>query len=94
MRKLNKVLLDKGILYEADEWDIMRGAEYDISRQLVEITKDFIITVMYSAVLDPIFYLYDRKTLELIGEQNVFPEPKIWGAGNTWGSYCWTGEEC
>ena len=88
MTRLKKELTKKGILYEADEFECMKGAEYDWCRQLVTITNDFIITVMYSAVLDPTFYLYDRKTFKLIGEQLVYPEKMFWGNTRTWCSCC------
>ena len=89
MNRLKKELIKRNVLYEADQEHIERGPEYDVSRQFVTITEKVIVTVMYSAILDPMFYLYDRNTYELIGQQNVFPEPKIWGKGNTFGSFCW-----
>ena len=95
MRRMDKVFTEKGIIFEADEYDIvMKGAEYDTCRQLVDITKDFIITIMYSAVLDPIFYIYDRHTFDLIAEQDLYPSYMFANedsakTSRTWGSYAW-----
>ena len=88
MEELIKILEQKGILYEASDEDVMRGAEYDVSRQLVAVTDEFIVTIMYSMVLDPILYIYDRNTLEIIGEQYLYPEQMFCGNTRTWGSYC------
>ena len=88
MRKLEKFLTDKGILYEADDYEIMKGAEYDWCRKLVDITDQFIITVMYSAVLDTEIQLFDRHTFEIVATQNLYPDPYgLFGERNKWGSY-------
>ena len=87
MRAIERELTKRGILHKSSDEDVIRGAEYDISKQLVDITNDFIITVMYSMVLDPILYIYDRKTLMPIGEQYLYPEQNIWGKTRTWGSW-------
>lgn len=87
MNKVEKVLTEKGILYEADDYQCSKGAEYDWCRRLVDITDDFIITVMYSAVLDEALYIYDRRTFELVAEQSLFPEYTFFGekSKNPWG---------
>ena len=87
MRAVDRELKKRGILYEASDEDVMRGAEYDVSKQLVDITNEFIITVMYSMVLDPTLYIYDRKTLMPIGEQLLYPEQTLWGKTRTWMSW-------
>lgn len=80
MTRLKKELLKRGILFEADEMDvIMKGVEYDCSASLVEITSEFIITVMYSAVLDPVLYIYDRFTFKPIGEQELHKDTQTDG---------------
>ena len=88
MNKVEKFLTDKGILYEADDYAIMRGAENDWSRKLVTITDQFIVTVMYSAVLDPEFQLFDRNTYKMIAQQNVLYADSIFRE-NPWESYVW-----
>lgn len=88
MTRLKKELEKCGILYEADEFEIMKGAEYDWCRKLVDITKDFIITVMYSAVLDPEIHIYDRRTFELVAKQDMYPSVGLMGHTRQWGSYC------
>lgn len=87
MRAVDRELKKRGILYEASNEDVMRGAEYDVSKELVDITNEFIITVMYSMVLDPTLYIYDRKTLMPIGEQYLYPEQSLCGKTRTWGSW-------
>ena len=90
MTRLKKELSARGIIYDADELDILfKGAEYDNSESLVDITSDFLITVHYSAVLDPFFRIYDRHTLTEIGEQQMYPERSFSGC-RTWGSYAYT----
>jgi len=79
MRKMDKVFTEKGIIFEADEFDIMKGPEYDTSAQVVDITDKFIITICYSAVLDPILYIWDRYTLQRIAYQNLYPETMFFG---------------
>ena len=86
MTRLKKELTKAGILYEADDYEMMKGPEYDWCRKLVSITDKFIITVMYSAVLDPEIHLYDRNTFEMIAQQDLYPSAPIWGF-NKWGSY-------
>jgi hypothetical protein len=88
MNRLKKELTKKGILYEADDFEISRGAEYDWCRRLVTITDQFIVTVMYSAVLNPEFQLFDRNTYEMIAQQNVLYADRFDNC-NTWESYVW-----
>lgn len=76
------------MIFEADEIMIaLRGMEYDSSAELVGITDKFIITVMYSAVIDPILYIYDRFTFELIAEQDLYKDAQTFGF-NPWYSVC------
>ena len=86
MRRMDKVFEEKGIIYEADERAMMWGPEYDTCQKLVDITNDFIIAVWYSAVLDPQFVLYDRRSLQMIAQQNVSPEYEFFGdkSKNPW----------
>lgn len=86
MRAITRELRKRGIIYTADEFECMRGAEYDVDEKLISIEGNFLMTVVYSAVLDPILRLYDRRTLEFVGEQNMFPEMSFSGV-KTWGSY-------
>ena len=93
MRRMDKVFKKLGITYEADEWDLMKGPEYDWCRKVVDITGDFIIAVMYSAVLDPELYIYDRRSFQLIAKQDMFPDytfasPESGRTSRTWGSCC------
>ena len=94
MNRLKKELRDRGILFEADEMQIMRGAEYDCEEKLVSFTSEIIITAFFSAVLDPILRLYDAHTLAPIGEQDMYKDT-YWFTGkarNPWGSCGFTGE--
>jgi len=86
MQKLKKVLIEKGIVYEADEIKAMYyGAEYDTSEYLVGIEGNFIITVWYSAVLDPELRIYDRYTFKLVAVQNMYPDDMSFGTRyNRW----------
>ena len=61
MTRLKKELTKRGIIWEESDL-MMMGPEYDTSQHLVDITEDFIITVHYSAVLDPVLTLWDRRT--------------------------------
>lgn len=79
MTRLKKELTERGIIYDADEYMIMMGPEHDEDARLVSITDKFLITVVYSAVLDPVLYLYDRKTLKRIAYQNLYPETMFFG---------------
>lgn len=86
MRRMDKEFEKRGITWESDEMDIiMKGLEYDSCQKLVDITEDYIITVFYSAVLDPELMLYDRRTFEPIAVQNLYPEMSFSGS-RTWGS--------
>lgn len=81
MNRLKKELISRGIIYHADELDIMRGAEHDIDEELVLITDQVIVTAWYSAVVDPRYHIYDRKTLKYIGGQdmNLDTNPHFFG---------------
>lgn len=86
MRKMDKVFYEKGIAYEDDPyWN--KAPEYECCQRVVDITKDFIITVYYSAVLDPMFNIYDRYTFEFIAQQDVNPDYYFFGekSRNPWG---------
>lgn len=87
MRRMDKVFTEKGIIFEADDYQIMKGAEYDCCQRVVDITPDFIIAVYYSAVIDPMFSIYDRHTFELIAQQDVIPDYYFFGdkCKNPWG---------
>lgn len=74
MTRLKKELTKAGIIFEADDYDIMKGAEYDCCQRVVDITSDFIITVYHSAVIDPMFNIYDRRTFQFIAQQDVSPD--------------------
>jgi len=87
MTRLKKELEKAGIIYEADEFECMKGAEYDWCRKLVDITDNFIITVFYSAVLDPELHIFDKNTFEMIAQQNLYPDDMRLFDNNRWGSY-------
>ena len=93
MTRLKKELEKRNIIFESDDMMIaLKGIEYDSSAKLVGITDKFIITVMYSAVIDPILTLYDRFTLEPIGEQELYKDTQF-GAFNPWHSFGFEDEE-
>ena len=77
MRRMDKVFYEKSIAYEDDPY--WNNTPYECCQAVVEITKDYIITVFYSSVLDPMFNLYDRRTFEFVGQQNVNPEYTFFG---------------
>ena len=92
MRKLTKVLKEKGIIYDEDDFMIlMHGAEYDQCQKLVDITETAIITIWYSAVMDPVLKLWDRKTFKPIGQQDLFPMRSFKG-NRTWCSFAYEEE--
>ena len=76
-------------MFEASDWDVMRGPEYDQDRKLVEVTDKFIITAFFSEVLDPELHLFDRFTFKFIGSQNLRPDTCLsFGRYyNKWSSY-------
>ena len=88
MTRLKKELEKRNIIFEADEIEIaLKGIEYDNEAHLVTITDKFIITVVYSAVIEPMFYIYDRFTLELIGEQELYKNTQFFSVSNPWHSF-------
>ena len=88
MTRLEKELEKRNIIFNADEIEIaLKGIEYDCSASLVTITDKFIITVVYSAVIEPMFYIYDRFTLKLIGEQEVHKDTQFFSVANPWHSF-------
>ena len=84
MNRLEKVLKQKGIIYQADEWACMRGAEYDEAQYVIDIDyKSGIIICEYdNAVLPSEFRIYDARTLTLIGGQQVHKSD--WGGFESW----------
>jgi hypothetical protein len=88
MTRLEKELEKRNIIFTADELEIaLKGIEHDCSAHLVTITDKFIITVVYSAVIEPVFYIYDRFTFELIGEQEVHKDTQWFCVSNPWHSF-------
>jgi len=88
MTRLKKELEKRSIIFEADEITIaLKGIEYDCSASLVAVTDKFIITVVYSAVIEPMFYIYNRFTLELIGEQELYKDTQLFSVSNPWHSF-------
>lgn len=89
MTRLKKELRSRGIIYEADEINIvMKGMEYDTAQKLVDFTSEIIICLWESAVMEPTLQLYDAHTLSPIGEQQLYPERSFSGC-RTWGSYAY-----
>lgn len=88
MTRLEKELEKRNIIFTADELTVaLKGIEYDCSAHLVTITDKFIITVVYSAVIEPMFYIYDRFTFELIGEQELYKDTQFFSVSNPWHSF-------
>lgn len=88
MTRLKKELEKRNIIFEADEIEIaLKGIEYDCSASLVTITDKFIITVVYSAVVSPTLYIYDRHTFELIGKQEPYKDTQLFCVSNPWHSF-------
>ena len=96
MNALKKQLKKRGIIFNTDEKYCLKGAEYDNCASYVGICKtnfgNLIITKFDSAVIDPIFRIYNTD-FKLIGEQNVFPEFDFVTfeskkTSRTWCSYC------
>ena len=88
MTRLEKELRNRGIVFDADELDIlMKGPEYDEDARLVDVTNNVIIIAYYSMVVPPRFQLFDRKTLEFIGSQDMDKDDQpLFGEGkmNPW----------
>ena len=93
MNRLTRELRKQNIIFEADDYKIMRGAEYDVSRELITITDRFIVAIEYSAVLDPVLYLFDRNTYEPVCVQDLYPGYEFFGmkATNPWSSFVLAG---
>lgn len=88
MNRLKKELEKRNIVFNADELEIaLKGIEYDCSAHLVTVTDKFIITVVYSAVVEPTLYIYDRFTFEPIGEQEVHKDTQLFCIANPWHSF-------
>ena len=77
MTRLEKELRNRGIIFEADELDIMRGAENDQESWLIGVTDMVIIIGWASAVVPSRYQLYDRKTFEFIGSQQMEKETQF-----------------
>jgi hypothetical protein len=85
---MKKELAKRNIIFEADEIEIaLKGIEYDTSASLVAVTDKFIITVTYSAVIEPVFRVYDRFTFEPIGEQELHKDTQWFCVSNPWHSF-------
>ena len=89
MNRLKRELTKRGMIYEADELNIvLHGAEYDVDAQLVTITPTVIVIAEYSAVMPARFVLYDRFTFEFIASQDMYLDgnPAFIGTGkmNPW----------
>lgn len=83
MTKLEKVMIEKGLIWNEDEVDILlHGIEYDNCCTLQFVTKGFVVTKFDSAVLPSEFRIYDRN-FNLIATQNVHKD-SMFG----WESYC------
>ena len=94
MTRLKKELYARNILFEADEFDCMRGAEYDQARYLVAITDKYIITRYESMVLPSELHIFDKRTLLQIAGQNLLPDDQTFGGyHNRWESFVLDSEE-
>jgi len=91
MTRLKKELMARGIIYNAP--DNPSYIEQDEERHLVDIVDEFIITVWYSAVLDPEIHIFNRRTLKMVGGQDLRPDRTFWGQSRTWGSFAIIEEE-
>lgn len=88
MTRLKKELEKRNIIFETDEIEIaLKGIEYDCSASLVTITDKFIITVVYSAVVEPTLYIYDRFTFKLVGKQDLYKDTQLFCVSNPWHSF-------
>lgn len=88
MTRFKKELEKRNIIFSSDEIEIaLKGIEYDCSAHLVAVTDKFIITVVYSAVVEPVLYIYDRFTFELIGEQELYKDTQLFSVSNPWHSF-------
>lgn len=84
--RLTKELKRRGIIFE-DEMSAVESG-----RDVFAIVGDFLITVYYASVIDPQFHIYDRRTLEPIGGQNVYPEEYHFNDSNDkWYSFTFEG---
>lgn len=88
MNRLERELRARGIIYEADDFEVMmHGVEHDVDAKLVSVENGVITILQESAVMDPMFKLYDLH-FNPIGGQDVYP---IEGFGRErcleWGSW-------
>lgn len=86
MTRLKRTLIEKGIITDANAF-VNPYDTYETEINLVSITETVLTTVMYSNVLDPILFLYDRRTLEPIGQQDLYPTRNLCNGKRTWGSW-------
>lgn len=86
MNRLERELRVRGIIYEADDFEVMmHGMEHDNDAKLVSIENGIITILWSSAVMDSMFQLYDLQ-FNLIGEQSVYPD-KTFNGSRTWYSH-------
>ena len=82
MNRLNKVLREKGIVFDAPDFPSI--IEYDNCEHLVDIVGDMIITAWHSMVMPTQLKIYDRN-FKLIGGQDLTKDD-IWNK-NPWSSF-------
>lgn len=86
--RFTEKLRAKGIVYDtSDDMPWNYRIENDMSEKFVAVCGDFLITVWYSAVLDPEYRIHDRKSWELIATQATLPDGMLFGSGNKWWSF-------
>lgn len=82
MTRLKKELYARGIIYDGNE--MMMRPEDDASADLAFIANGFLVVIFSCCVLDPVFMIYDAKTLKEIASQEVYPSNMHFFGFNKW----------
>ena len=78
MTRLKKELFKKGIIYDVDEMKAMRTG-IESACFLVFATNDFIVTCYDSNVLEPLYNIFDARTLTFIAQQSSQRDDMFFG---------------
>lgn len=88
MTRIKEELAKRGIIYTNRANDFYYRPEDNFNTVYIGTENGYILTVMYSDVLDPILYIHDKNYNE-VGQQYLYPERYHFNLGcfkNRWGS--------
>lgn len=84
MNRLKKELIKRNIIWDAP--DYIKYIEDDNESSLVCINNNYLVTAVSSAVLGTILIIRDVKSLNIIAEQNLYPDDFCgFKVNNKWG---------